>query len=70
MKTKKGHQKHKMWERKVRKSRLFFVFRMCLSLYEYQAKANRYRKGLTHLKNRATTNKKNTFVKKNKEIQA
>ena len=29
---------------------------MCLSLYDYQAKASRYRKGLTYLKNRATTN--------------
>ena len=31
-------------------------FRMCLSLYDYQAKASRYRKMLTHLKNRAITN--------------
>ena len=30
-------------------------FRMCLSLYNYQAKASKYRKGLTYLKNRATT---------------
>jgi len=29
---------------------------MCLGLYDCQAKASRYRKGLTHLKNRATTN--------------
>ena len=29
---------------------------MCLSLYDYQAKESRYRKGLTHLKNKATTN--------------
>ena len=29
---------------------------MCLSLYDYQAKASRYRKGLTYLKNRETTN--------------
>ena len=28
---------------------------MCLSRYEYQANAGRYRKGLTYLKNRATT---------------
>ena len=27
-----------------------------MSLYDYQAKASRYRKGLTYLKNRATTN--------------
>jgi len=29
---------------------------MGLSLYDYQDKASRYRKGLTYLKNRATTN--------------
>ena len=29
---------------------------MCLSLYDYQAKASRCRKGLTYLKNMATTN--------------
>ena len=29
---------------------------MCLSLFDYQAKTNRYRKGFTNLKNRATTN--------------
>ena len=29
---------------------------MYFSLYDYQAKANRYRKRLTYLKNRATTN--------------
>ena len=28
---------------------------MCLSLYDYRAKASRYRKGLTYLKKRATT---------------
>ena len=33
---------------------------MCLSLYDYQSKANRYRKGLTYLKNRVTTNQKHT----------
>jgi len=38
---KKGHQSHKMWARKIR-----------LSLYDYQAKARRYRKGLIYLKNR------------------
>ena len=31
-------------------------FRMRLGLYDYQAKASRYRKGLTYLKNRAPTN--------------
>ena len=49
-----------MWGRKVRKSRLFFL-RMSLSLYDDQAKASRYRKGLTYLKNRKTTNKKQTL---------
>ena len=29
---------------------------MSLSLYDYQVKASRYRKGLTHLKNRVTPN--------------
>ena len=53
--VKKGPQNHKMWGEKVRKSRLFFS-RMCLSLYNYQVKASRYKKGLTYLKNRATTN--------------
>ena len=34
---------------------------MCLSLYDYQAKASRYRKRLSYLKNRATTNQNQTF---------
>ena len=34
---------------------------MCLSLYNFQAKASRYRKGLTYLKNRATTNQNQTL---------
>ena len=34
---------------------------MCLSLYEYQTKASRYRKGLTSLRNRATTNQNQTL---------
>ena len=43
--------------RKVRKSRLlFFFFNNVFELYDYQAKASRYRKGLIYLKNRATTN--------------
>ena len=33
----------------------FFILMMCLSLYDYQAKVSRYRKGLRYLKNRATT---------------
>ena len=38
--------------------------RMCLSLYDYQSKASRYRKGLTYLKNRATINQKHTIDSK------
>ena len=34
---------------------------MCLSLYDYQAKASRYRKGLMYLKNKATTNQNQTL---------
>ena len=34
---------------------------MCLSLYDYQSTASRYRKGLTYLKNRVTTNQKHTI---------
>ena len=34
---------------------------MCLSLYDYQAKASRYSKGSTYLKNRATTNQNQTL---------
>ena len=34
---------------------------MCLNLYDYQAKASRYRKGLTYLKNRATKNQNQTL---------
>ena len=37
------------------------VFIMRLSLYDYQAKASEYRKGLTDLKNRATT----IYIKEN-----
>ena len=48
-----------MWGRKVKKSRLSFF--ICLSLYDYQAKASRYRKGLTYLKKRATTNQNQTL---------
>ena len=43
---------------------------MCLSLYDYQAKASRYWKGLTYLKNRATTNQNWTLhSQKLKSIQ-
>ena len=34
---------------------------MCLSLYDYEAKAGRYRKGLTYLKNRTMTNQNQTL---------
>ena len=34
---------------------------MCLSLYDYHAKASRSRKGLTFLKNRANTNQNQTI---------
>ena len=34
---------------------------MCLSLYDYQSKASRYRNGLAYLKNRVITNEKNTI---------
>ena len=34
---------------------------MCLSLYDYQAKASRYRKGFMYLKNRETTNQNQTL---------
>ena len=58
--VKKEHQNHKMWGRKVRKPTLFF-YRMFLSPYNNQAKASRYSKGLSYLKNRATTNQKQTI---------
>ena len=59
LKKKKGLQNHGMWGRKVRKPRLFLI--ICFSLHDYQAKASRYRKGLTYLKNRATTNQNQTL---------
>ena len=44
---------------------------MCLRLYDYQAKASGYRKGLTYLKNKATTNQNQTLhsqkLKRNKK---
>ena len=33
----------------------------CLSLHDYQAKVHSYRKGLTYLKNRASTNQNQTL---------
>ena len=47
---------------KVKKSRLFS--RMCLYLNDYQGKASKYRKGLTYLKNRATTNQNQTIKRR------
>ena len=38
---------------------------MYLSLYDDQAKASRYRKGLTYLKTRATTNQNQTLHSQN-----
>ena len=49
-----------MWRKRVRKMYIFFK-RMCLSLYDYQSKASRYRNGLAYLKNRVITNEKNTI---------
>ena len=61
------HQNHTMWGRKVRKYRFFFfILMMCLSLYDYQAKASRYKKGLTYLKNTATEIKTKQDSHKNK----
>ena len=37
---------------------------MSWSLYDYQAKASTYRKGLTYLKNRATANQNQTIHSK------
>ena len=47
-----------MWGRKVRKYRLFK--KKCLNPYDYHAKASRYRKELTFLKNRVTANQNQT----------
>ena len=42
-------------------NRFFFILMMCLSLYDHQAKASSYRKGLTYSKNRAITNPNQTL---------
>ena len=44
-----------------------FFFRIFLSLYDYQSKASRYRKQLTYLKNRTTTNQKHTIGSQNQK---
>ena len=49
-----------MGGRTVRKCRFFFP-RVCLSLYDYQSKASRYRKGLTYFTNRVSKNQKHTI---------
>ena len=55
-----------MWGRKVRKSRLFFL-RMCI--YDHEAKASRYRKGLRYLKKQSNHKSKPniTFTKTKKK---
>ena len=59
--VKKSHQNHTMWGRKIYiLYRFIFILMRCLSIYDYQAKASRYRKGLMCLKNRATTNQNQT----------
>ena len=68
MKMFKKDIKIKRWGRRVRNSTFF---RLCLSLDDYQVKANRYRKGLTYLKNRETTNQNQIrFTKAKKRTQA
>ena len=51
------------------KKNVYFFKRMCLSLYDYQSKASRYRNGLAYLKNRVITNEKkyNRFIKTKKK---
>ena len=64
-KKKKRHKSIKFGEGKQRKYRFFFYFNIVLEPIYYQAKASRYRKGLTYLKNTATTNQiKHYFHKK------
>ena len=56
----KGLQNHKMWGRKVKTYRLFL--KMCLSLYEYQSKTCRCRKGLIFLKYRENKNQNPNII--------
>ena len=69
VKKKKRLQNHAMWGREVSKYRFFFfILMMCLSLYDYQDKARRYRKGLTYLKKSNHKSKPNiTFTKTEKK---
>ena len=54
-----------MWGRRLRKSRhSLSLLRMYLTVYDHQAKASRYRKGLTYLKNRATKNQNQMLSQK------
>ena len=55
-----------MWGRKERKSRLFF--RMCLSLYDYQAKASSCRKGLIEKQGNHKSKPHITFTKTKKKM--
>ena len=48
------------WGSKIIKYRFFFLI-MHLRLYDYQAEASRYRKGLKHFKNRVNTNQNQTL---------
>lgn len=56
-----------MYERVRKKVDFFSYLQMCLSLYEYQSKASRYRMWLTYLKNRITTNQNITEDSRNQE---
>ena len=59
--AKNGHQNHKLWGRKVRKLHSFYI-KMCLNLYvTIRLKQADTGRGLTYLKNRATTNQKETI---------
>ena len=64
MKILKKVQNHRMWGRKENIDPLFLI--MCLSPYDYQAKASRYRKVLTYLQNGNHKSKPNTTFTKTK----
>ena len=59
----KDFKNHKMWGRKESKSRL--LFSMYLSLYDYQATASRYKKGLTYQKKWQPQIKTKHYIHKN-----
>ena len=57
-----------MWGKNIRQPKLFFLL-ICLSINDYQAKASRYRKELTQLKNGNHKSKPNiTFTKTEKKV--